>query len=604
MNYTMDKIEKYLSNMKIATPTIFKIAYKCDPIRVVGVFIINALMLCSQLAQIFINAAFLNNCIDIVKKGEFEYSALLSIVGVLGIMVLNEGLKILSSLMQSKLTINMNVLLSSCILNKLEKIQYAYMENSESKDLIERISSNTEQRIINGLMELINLCLIVGKGIEISSVLLSINPLSMLILLVCSCGVVLSAVRSGKENYDTERVITVEKRKVNYLDKLLTEKDYLSERTLFLYANKLNSRWKQGYDGYVTKQMKVLKKWFIYMKAQGVAVMIISTIIIIILLWPMSKGALTIGLFISLVNEIIEFSQMVTWDLTSVSEEITKCKEFLRDIKVFFSYNEETICYPTKGIEFDNLKFDDVWFKYPGTDKHILKGLNLFIDKGKNYALVGINGAGKSTIIKLMLGLYNNYSGSISLNGKEICEYTRKELCEVYAAVFQDFNHYQLSLKENLLMSRSKEIKESDLEILRKVGLFGLVRDKMNNNYDVELGKLTKDSFDLSGGEWQKIVIARSLISNKPVCIFDEPTASLDPISESKLYGKYKDLCENCTSLLISHRLGAGTLVDKIYVLNNGIIVEEGSHDELIRKKGVYSDMFSKQREWYCAEQE
>ena len=598
----MKEVQEYLCNMKITTFTIIKIAFKCDSIRVVYVFLINILLIGTQLAQVFVNATFLNDCVNIVSGNKNGYSIITSMVVVLLFMSLNECLKILTGLTQNKLTINMNIFLSSCILNKMKKIEYAYMENTESKNLIERISYNAEKRIVNGLMEIISLCLIMGKGLEICIVLARINPECTMILLGCSCITIFAAVKSGKENYNVEREITVDKRKVNYLSQLLIEKDYINERTLFRYEEEINSWWQQGFNKYILKQVKVLKKWYVYMKAQGIILMGVSTIILISLLWPLNKDILTVGLFISIVNEVVEFSQMVTWDLTSVSEEITKCKEFLKDIRSFFSLKDEKKENITKHIGFEMLSFQDVWFKYPGTEQYILKGLNMTIEKGTNYALVGINGAGKSTIIKLMLGLYDNYEGNIFLNGEELRKFTREELCELYATVFQDFNHYQLSLKDNLTMGRRENLDNQDFEILDKIELNELIEKKIKNNFEIELGKLGRKSIDLSGGEWQKIAIARALISNKPICVFDEPTSSLDPISESELYEEYKKLCRNCTSVLISHRLGACKLVDKIYVLKDGTIIEEGTHDKLLQIDGIYAEMFKKQREWYCGE--
>ena len=213
---------------------------------------------------------------------------------------------------------------------------------------------------------------------------------------------------------------------------------------------------------------------------------------------------------------------------------------------------------------------------------------------------MGVNGAGKSTITKLLTGLYDEYEGEILINGKELRFYPAAALKALFSVIYQDFSHYQISLLDNIAIGDiSHETDDSRiLQAALEVGL-GETVNKMKDGIKTQLGKIDADGIDISGGQWQKIAIARSVISTAPIKILDEPTASLDPISENKLYKQFKEIMAEKTAILISHRLGAARLVDEIFVLDKGIIAERGCHNELMKRKGIYAHMFDEQREWY-----
>ena len=177
--------------------------------------------------------------------------------------------------------------------------------------------------------------------------------------------------------------------------------------------------------------------------------------------------------------------------------------------------------------------------------------------------------------------------------------YDKQYLREFFAVIFQDFARYQLSFIDNILIGNEVVTKDNKRvqEVIGKSGLENVL--KKVGNYDIKLGKIYENGIDLSGGEWQKIALARNLISDAPVRIFDEPTASLDPISENKLYMDYKKLCSDCTSILITHRLGSTKLVDEIFVIEDGQVIEKGTHEMLYNMQKVYYNMYNMQSEWY-----
>ena len=221
----------------------------------------------------------------------------------------------------------------------------------------------------------------------------------------------------------------------------------------------------------------------------------------------------------------------------------------------------------------------------------------------KYYALVGANGSGKSTITKLMLGLYRPTGGKILINDTPIEEWSQDALNGLFGVVFQDFARYSLTVRDNIAIgSLSSEDDSSVAASLELAGLNGFVKH-LPRGYDTPLGKVLAGGVDVSGGgQWQRLAMARSLASAAPVRILDEPTAALDPLAESEVYESYARVSAGLTTLFISHRLGSTKMADQILVIDGGVIRESGTHASLMGQDGMYAQMFAAQKIWYEAE--
>ncbi|MCD8095873.1 MAG: ABC transporter ATP-binding protein [Ruminococcus sp.] len=240
--------------------------------------------------------------------------------------------------------------------------------------------------------------------------------------------------------------------------------------------------------------------------------------------------------------------------------------------------------------------FENVSFTYPNSNKQILNNITFKYNSSQSLALVGENGSGKTTLIKLLCGLYTPDSGKITIDNVNINEMDYEEKKKYFSVIFQDFVKYQMSLRENVALGDTTKIYNDDkiYTVLKDVG-FPI------DTYTLEqqIGKFYDEGIDLSGGQWQKVAIARALYSDSKFIILDEPTASLDPVAESKLYQLFQKIIHQRGYIMISHRLASAKLCDKILVLQNGSIIEEGSHDELMLQGGYYQKMYTKQSEWY-----
>lgn len=286
-------------------------------------------------------------------------------------------------------------------------------------------------------------------------------------------------------------------------------------------------------------------------------------------------------------------------DITHKSIKIGYYREYF---EIEEKYNHEKGCpLPTEQELPVDIELNNVSFKYASADgeMYALKNVNLKIDKGEKLAIVGANGAGKTTLVKLMCGFYYPSEGEIKLNGHAIADYNIEDYYSLFSAVFQDIYLLPVTIAEFVSSSEKEIDRDKVMNVIRQAGL----ADKINslpNGIDSRLMKgVFDDSIEMSGGEKQKLMLARALYKDAPVIVLDEPTAALDPIAENELYLKYNELTANKTSVYISHRLASTRFCDRIVYLENGEIVECGSHDELMKLGGKYAHMFELQSHYY-----
>ncbi len=275
--------------------------------------------------------------------------------------------------------------------------------------------------------------------------------------------------------------------------------------------------------------------------------------------------------------------------------------EYFKDVNIFMSYKEHN---NKENLFVDEgkspiIKFENVYFSYPDTKLEVLKGVTFEIREANQLALVGYNGSGKSTIVKLILGLYKPDSGSVTINNIPAHLLSKDDIKNIFSVVFQDFAKYQISFENNIYLNNMDNSDKYDLNKIVDSLDLQYTLNKLPKKEKTILGKEFENGIDISLGEWQKLAFARSLASQSYVYILDEPTAALDPLAESELYEKFKMLMKNKSTLLISHRLGSTKMADTIIVLNDGKIIESGTHNELIDKNGLYCEMFEAQKKWY-----
>lgn len=321
-----------------------------------------------------------------------------------------------------------------------------------------------------------------------------------------------------------------------------------------------------------------------------------------LLLWFYLNGEIRIGELISLSMAL--FTGLFSRNgLVGLVQIIRTSGQYVNSFEFYDSYfglSEEE--YGDVDVMPENfaIEFDRVSFTYPGTEKKILDELSFKIDSGEKVSIVGENGAGKSTIVKLLMGLFRPDSGRILIGGRPLESYSQSVRGRLFGAVFQDFNKYNITLGENVGVGHPEKINDQGaiVEAMHKARVDSFL-EGLPAGLDTLLGREFEGGTDVSGGQWQRIAIARAFMGKKPVQIMDEPTSQLDPIEESRIYSEFAEMTEGRTSVFITHRLASTRITDRILVIANGKVIQSGSHEELMEQGGLYADMFQVQRQWY-----
>lgn len=486
---------------------------------------------------------------------------------------------------------------------KKSTLPYYLVEKKDTRDLVNRIEEQKEG-YYKCFSDFLKIGGVIVRLISCFVIVAIYSRLAAIIILIGAYPITYISYYFGNKNYKIKVKTNQNVRFMNYLSEVLVSREYLKERYLFDYAQVVTKAWNKIYE-YIRKLNSGLElKRNLFSKIGGIFSSLLFLCVILILLIHVFEGGILIGSFSAVCQRMFTIIDLLSNEVTQNMYAVVKDEKYLSDIKAFFELPEEQ---KNIGVienislnpeEFKKLEFRNVCFKYPETERYVLKDLSFVIEKDKSYALVGSNSAGKSTIIKLILGLYQNYEGMILINNVDIKKIPLKKLHNFYAVVFQDFAKYELTIRENIELSENIIANYDIMQILSEVKLDEKVQ-KLPMREETPMGRLYKDSVEISGGEWQKIAVGRCLANKAPIRILDEPTSNLDPTYELEFFEKFHSLNKAKTMILVSHRLGSTRFADSILVLKDGHIVENGKFDELIHLKGVYNEMFQEQQKWY-----
>lgn len=506
--------------------------------------------------------------------------------------------QLLSNLLLSRVKMEIN----EEIYNKKARLQYECFENKDICNLIYLASNEPEKRIINCLK---NKMMLVTDIIIVCSFIIILYPIlsfKIWMLLLLMLPLLKLSVKSGQKSYQISKDMMLEKRKSSYLFEILNNNNYMEERNTFHYSKYINKEQYHLNDIIKRNELKVKAKWFVRLKSSAVLIAVLTGILIIDMFYRVVSKKISIGLFISMFNTLHSLIGKMSWQITELTDEIAKDNEFIKDYNHFSALPEQSIekrVVPFNKNSFETIAFENVSFRYPNSKEYVLNNFSFIFEKGIRYSLIGVNGSGKSTLIKLLLGLYEDYTGVIKMNGIDIKTIRNDDLHDIFSVVFQDFPQFQLSIEEILSLVNAKE--DAVNEIFEKFG-FQEILEKLPESTKTKIGKIYSSNIELSYGQWQKLNIIKSLIKKASVYILDEPTASLDPISELNIYQQYLEMKKKETVILISHRLGITKNADIILLLDNGTLKAVGDHKSLYRDSEIYKEMFDMQKEWYVNE--
>lgn len=479
------------------------------------------------------------------------------------------------------------------------QLDYESMEKPDimvARDRAER----TLQKFPSGIEQLVELISAMISFGVVSSIIISLNPFIVLFIVAT---IAINSIISKKYNEKLYGIGRELSRYDNYqgaYSYMLTQFDYAKEVRIFGIWNYLISV-------YADSKIKSNKMELKYFKTKNKPSLVYAitnltqqAVLYTYLVASVVKHIITIGSM----TICLAAAQQFATSLGQVFSSYVNLANMNLDIEEYLNFLKT----PSKQRKMGNIipkfkkgsviEFKNVWFKYPGSDIYALKNVNLTIKEREKLCIVGMNGSGKSTLIKLLMRLYFPTEGEILLNGININCYDYSAYQRLFAPVFQDFANYHLTIGENVTFS-----KEYDLEKLNKIckqcGLMELL-EKLPKGYETQVGKWIDESgIDPSGGEEQRIAIARARYRDGYVFVLDEPTAALDPFAEYEIYSQFNSMTENKTAIFITHRLSAVKLADAVVVFDNGELKEYGTHGQLYAKNGIYKEMFDKQAEFY-----
>ncbi|MBB4827133.1 ATP-binding cassette subfamily B protein [Sporosarcina luteola] len=594
-----------LEKRKYKKIDILRLPFKVAPFTMIlqiALTIIDAIV--PTFVMALATAFFVDTAISVFEGGAATsaiYLPLGILVALVGVVSLLGGLP---QIIESRIKFALERNLTPAILDVQASLAYKHIEDAASWELIERVADEMTETFLDGIR---------SYGAVIRSVIATISVLGLIVTQVWWSGLVVIAFSvplfwvslwAGRKNYAAKvQTRKYERRYSYYSDEVLTNREAVEERTLFGYADDVTKRYYEHFEISRDIQLKVLLKTHIAMKSTSLSLILITLVTAFTFIKPVIAGDVSPGMFMGIVTALFGMAETLGWQLQDAAKNISESKGYTDDLTSFVELDRAegaTDLPDEQPIAFESLEFVNVRFKYPKGEEYILDGLSFKLERGKHYAFVGANGVGKTTITKLLTGLYDEYEGEILINGKELREYSASAIKALSSLVYQDFARYQISMADNIAFGdTAREIdKRQILDIASKAGLNNTISN-LPNGINTPLGRINNDGLDISGGQWQKIAVARSLLSRAPIKILDEPTSALDPIAENQIYQEFEELMKGKTTIFISHRLGSTKLADEIFVIDNGSIVEKGCHSELIRSKGLYAQMFETQRKWY-----
>lgn len=503
-------------------------------------------------------------------------------------------------------TKNVLKVLNNMVFEKAAQLDVGQYEDPEFYDKYQRATTVMS----SGYFDIVcwDVAAIIGGIISFLLVIgtvISVNPVYLLFLAPSVIVFVIEAAKS-KAVFKRDKEMTTNNRTKSYVQRTV----FLKEFSKDMRTSNIFSVMMKRFDGAIKANIEILKsyglKLFLYSMASDLCSVFIPVIGTYMYAGRqfVSKKALTASGFSVVISAVGAVNGM-SWYIQEGFDDLIQMSLYFQNLREFFEYETGIKDGERTAEKFQSLEFKNVSFRYPSAKKNSVNNVSFKIEKGETVALVGINGAGKSTLVKLILRFYDVTEGEILLNGINIKEYTVESLRSIFATVFQDYKNFAVSVFENVMCREcSDEDKIEAQKALEAAGVWDKVKSLPLGGDTVLTREFEEDGAGLSGGENQKVSTARLFARQYEMAILDEPSSALDPIAEYKMYENLIKATKDKTVMYISHRLSSAVLSDRVIVLQNGSIIESGTHEELLNQDGKYSEMFNLQASAYKREGE
>lgn len=499
---------------------------------------------------------------------------------------------------------------------RMDKLFHTDFKNMESPDFLDYAqrakTALNRGKGFHGVLYQSRNFIAQGTLMILSAALIGIqNLLMMIIFIVISFGIVkISSFFTKRDKIKFSDAMAPTWRKMNYLESTTKNFDFAKDIRLFNMSNAFFNQLSGVNETYKELNRKHHNRMVLWEVSLGSVLIVQKILMYTWLVYNVVTGAYQISDFVLYVGLVSTFHASVGY-VNWIYSDMRTNSLMINDYRNFVDWKEDRETADEKDghiteINLDKFefRFENVSFKYPGHDNYVLKNVNLTIKNGAKLAVVGVNGAGKTTFIKLMMKLYEPSEGRILLNDVDIKEYNREEYFKLFSPVFQNVECFAMPIYQNISFAEEDKTDMNKInEVLEQSGLSEKINSYEKGIHTNLLKIFDKEGIDLSGGEKQRLAMARALYKDGKVVILDEPTAALDALAEDRMYREFENMIYGKTAVFISHRLGSTRFCDKIAMFEDGTIVEEGTHEELMAKNGKYAYMFGIQSQYYDEKQ-
>ncbi len=546
--------------------------------------------------------------VDHLASGSGATVRLWLLVGAEGLLAVMLAVAFqLSNLYQAVLRERLWQMLSIKVCHHASHLDLDFFEVPQNYDALTKANRELGFR---PMMMALNLVIALQQTVSVAGfvlVILALQPLLVVVILLALIPTLLAARDSGHITFTSYDMSTADGRRAAYFDGLMMSDGAAKELRLFDLAPWLLAQ-RQQYAARVI-QRRLQAAWqtgkrFVTAAAVSAGAQYLALAFVA---YQAATGRITLGDFTLLAAALVAVRQNLSQALANLGQ-LLENSLFFSDLDRFFDFRSKirspAAPRPLPSAENYRFVFEEVGFSYTGAARPVFESLSFELRAGEATALVGVNGAGKTTIVKLLTRLYEPERGRILLNGVDIREFPLEAYRALFGVILQDFVRYHLTARENILVAKNPASSDDlRLQEAARLAQADRVIERLPMDWDTMLGRqFDEQGQALSGGEWQRIALARALYRDAPVLILDEPTAALDAEAEAELFLAYRELTRGKTSLLITHRLNTVRMADRILVLEGGRIIEDGSHQELLRKGGRYCELYTAQASTYTDE--
>lgn len=584
-------------------PAFFTLIWQTEP-RLASINIFLRLIKAGvPLLTLYLGKLIVDEIIRLINAPEKDLSQLWMWLGAEFVIVivsdlLNRGIGLTENLLGDLVSNRTSV----DIMQHAAKLDLFQFENPEFYDKLERARRQTTNRtvlmsqVLTQFQDIITIFFL-GAG------LVAFNPWLILILVVAVIPSFLGESYFNQQSYSLSLNWTPERRELDYLRFIGASDETAKEVKIFNLSNFIIERFKKLSHQYFLANRKIVIRrsiWGLLLAALGSGAYYGAYVLIAL---QTVGGAISVGTLTFLTGSFQRLHSLLEGVMTRFSK-IAESALYLKDLFDFFDINPEIISKPNSPAFPAKLQegfvFENVSFRYPDQERWAIRNLSFHLKAGEKLALVGENGAGKTTLVKLLARLYEPTEGRILIDGIDIRDYDLKSLRQNIGIIFQDYIRFQLTAGENIAVGNIIH-KDEQVEVIESAekSLANTVIEKLPHQYEQMLGRRFKNGVELSGGQWQKIALGRAYMRDAQLLILDEPTSALDARAEHEVFQRFAELITGKSAVLISHRFSTVRMADRILVLENGQLVEIGSHEELLAQGGKYAELFTLQAKGY-----